>query len=134
MEDAISMISGFIQDCFPEEKNIKKQAIEMAKRHIKNKALYFLINKDNEVLSMASNNRNTLNTACISHVYTPPKLRGRGHGSLITAMVSKRMLHSGKKYCNLFTNLENPTSNSIYQKIGYKLIGKSKHFNFLGRT
>jgi predicted GNAT family acetyltransferase len=37
-------------------------------------------------------------------------------------------LKSGKKFCNLFTDLLNPTSNSIYQKIGYRKIGESKHF------
>jgi hypothetical protein len=43
------------------------------------------------------------------------------------------MLEVGKKFCNLFTDLLNPTSNSIYQKIGFRKIGESKHFKLTER-
>ena len=31
----------------------------------------------------------------------------------------------------LFTDLDNPTSNSIYKNIGYKMIGRSKDIRFM---
>ena len=55
----------------------------------------------------------------IGPVYTPPELRGRGYGSACTAEVSRRALESGAAACTLTTDLANPTSNAIYQRIGY---------------
>jgi predicted GNAT family acetyltransferase len=56
----------------------------------------------------------------IGPVYTPPELRGRGYASAATAAVSQQLLDEGRQFCFLFTDLSNPTSNSIYQKIGYR--------------
>ena len=56
----------------------------------------------------------------IGPVYTPPELRGRGYASALTAAVTELVLSRGRRFCFLFTNLANPTSNSIYQKIGYR--------------
>ncbi|MGH2516727.1 MAG: GNAT family N-acetyltransferase [Ktedonobacterales bacterium] len=56
----------------------------------------------------------------IGPVYTPPELRGHGYASAATAAVSQMLLDSGRQFCFLFTDLSNPTSNSIYQKIGYQ--------------
>jgi ribosomal protein S18 acetylase RimI-like enzyme len=52
-------------------------------------------------------------------VYTPPELRGRGYASALVAELTASLLAGGRKYCFLFTNLANPTSNSIYQQVGY---------------
>lgn len=57
-------------------------------------------------------------------------MRGHGYGSLVTALVSEKVLKE-KKFANLFTDMTNPTSNSIYQKIGYKKIGENIHFDFI---
>ena len=35
-----------------------------------------------------------------------------------------------EKFASLFTDLSNPTSNSIYQKIDYTKIGQNIHFDF----
>ena len=37
-------------------------------------------------------------------------------------MSSQLMLDSGRQFCALFTDLANPTSNSIYQKMGYQAV------------
>ncbi len=121
---------GFIVDCFGEDEHSLNRASSLANRHIEQKDLYFLIDENNSILAMASNIRETKNTGSISLVYTPPAHRGRGYGSLVTALVSQKVLNSGKKYCNLFTNLENSTSNSIYQSIGYQKIGESISIRF----
>jgi predicted GNAT family acetyltransferase len=55
----------------------------------------------------------------IGPVYTPPELRRHGYGSACTAEVSRRALESGATACTLTTDLANPTSNAIYQRIGY---------------
>ena len=64
----------------------------------------------------------TPNGVRIGFVYTPPAWRGRGYASACTAGASQRALDSGYTFCCLYTDLGNPVSNSIYQKIGYRPI------------
>ncbi|MDH6579091.1 GNAT family N-acetyltransferase [Kitasatospora sp. MAP5-34] len=56
----------------------------------------------------------------IGPVYTPPELRGRGYASALVAAVSAHALAQGAREVLLYTDLANPTSNSIYQKLGYQ--------------
>ena len=78
--------------------------------------------QDNIPVSMASFGGTTPNGIRISAVYTPPEYRRRGYARSCVAAISQTLLDRGRKYCFLFTDLANSTSNSIYQKIGYKPI------------
>jgi len=72
-----------------------------------------------------------IETVCvIAGVYTPPYFRNRGYATASTAAISQIGLNKGYKKCVLYTDLANPTSNSIYQKIGYKAIGDSLMMGF----
>jgi uncharacterized protein len=71
---------------------------------------------------MASFSGATPNGIRISPVYTPPEHRRKGYAISCVATLSQMLLDKGNKYCFLFTDLANPTSNSIYQKIGYQPI------------
>ncbi len=62
----------------------------------------------------------TPNGIRIGPVYTPPAERGRGYASALVAAVSQEALDSGRRFCFLFTDAANPTSNHIYQEIGYQ--------------
>jgi len=74
-------------------------------------------------VSEAMATRPTPHGISIGLVYTPPELRRRGYATALVAELSQRMLDSGREFCTLFTDLANPISNSIYQKIGYQPIG-----------
>jgi len=63
----------------------------------------------------------------IGNVYTLPAHRGRGYAAALVAAMSQRELDRGKAFCSLYTDAANPTSNSIYRKIGYRRIGDSIH-------
>ncbi|WP_018687159.1 GNAT family N-acetyltransferase [Actinokineospora enzanensis] len=56
----------------------------------------------------------------IGPVYTPPEHRGRGYGSAVTAAAARWAIAQGASDVLLFTDLDNPTSNSIYRKIGFR--------------
>lgn len=56
----------------------------------------------------------------IGPVYTPKAFRKNGCGTNATAALSQHLLNAGSEYCSLFTDLANPTSNKIYQNIGYR--------------
>jgi uncharacterized protein len=62
----------------------------------------------------------TPNGIRVGPVYTPPDERGKGYASALVAAVSQAELDAGRRYCFLFTDLANPTSNHIYQAIGYE--------------
>ena len=55
----------------------------------------------------------------VGPVYTPPEQRGRGYASACVAKVSQQLLDVGVRVC-LFTDQANPTSNRIYQALGYE--------------
>jgi GNAT superfamily N-acetyltransferase len=56
----------------------------------------------------------------VGPVYTPPELRGRGYAGAVTATVSHVALDAGVTDVLLYTDLANPTSNALYQRIGYR--------------
>lgn len=121
---------GFVSDCFPNHKSPREEAQKISENLLTNKNLYLLKNKTGEFVSMIGNSRNSPNGASISYVYTPKIHRRNGYGSKITALLSQKLLDQGFKFCNLYTDLLNPTSNSIYKKIGYEMIGENKHISF----
>jgi predicted GNAT family acetyltransferase len=79
---------------------------------------------------MAAHTGPTPNGVRVGAVYTPPELRGRGYASACTAAVTQRLLADGRRFCFLFTDLSNPTSNSIYQKIGYRPVCDVDQYRF----
>jgi len=66
----------------------------------------------------------------IGGVYTPPNERRRGHASACTAALTQRMLDAGRRCCFLYTDFTNPTSNKIYQAIGYAFVCEARVFHF----
>jgi predicted GNAT family acetyltransferase len=126
-------IKGFLKECFPDSPVVDENIENLMNRNLNNNSLYLLNNKKNEIVSMAANVRSTLNGGTISLVYTPPMLRGKGYASCMVALLSGKIMNDGKKFANLFTDLTNPTSNFIYQKIGFVKIGQNIHFDFINR-
>ena len=85
---------------------------------------------DGEVVSTTISVRPQIKGICISGVYTPPEHRQRGYARALVAQVSKEMLSRGFELTNLFTDLSNPTSNKIYQEIGYKPVCDYHQYSF----
>lgn len=57
--------------------------------------------------------------ARVGPVYTPGAYRRRGFGAAVTSAATAAALEAGADNVVLYTDLANPTSNSIYQRIGY---------------
>jgi predicted GNAT family acetyltransferase len=85
---------------------------------------------DPEPVSMAGWAGRTPNGVRVNFVYTPPECRGRGYASACVAALSQHLLDSGRKFCCLFTDLANPTSNKIYQAIGYRRVCDFRYVRF----
>ena len=86
---------------------------------------------DPEPVSMAGWSGRTTNGVRINFVYTPRGCRRRGYASACVATLSQHLLDSGRRFCTLFTDLANPTSNKIYRSIGYEHVGNFKHIEFV---
>jgi predicted GNAT family acetyltransferase len=71
-------------------------------------------------VSLAGVTRRSAGQVRVGPVYTPPERRGRGYGGAVTAAVSRAALDAGADEVLLFTDLANPTSNALYQRIGYE--------------
>jgi len=71
-------------------------------------------------VSMAGLTRMAIGQVRVGPVYTPPGLRGRGYAGAVTCVVSQAALDAGADRVLLFTDLANPTSNALYQRLGYE--------------
>jgi hypothetical protein len=83
-----------------------------------------------EIVSLAGWGGPTPHGIRIGPVYTPPALRGRGYATALTAELSQQLLDGrlfdgGRRFCFLYTDLANPTSNKIYERIGYRKVAES---------
>jgi uncharacterized protein len=76
--------------------------------------------EDARPVSMAAWAGSTGSIVRVNYVYTPPEHRGRGYASACVASLTQRLLDEGFALCCLYTDLANPTSNKIYQAIGYR--------------
>ena len=81
-------------------------------------------------VSMAGYTRELQTAIGVSFVYTPPYYRGKGYASSCVTQLSQMALDKGFTKCVLYTDLLNPTSNSIYQKIGYTPVCDSLMLKF----
>lgn len=79
----------------------------------------YLWEDDDQPVSIAAGRAAGL-LARIGLVYTPPAYRNQGYATACVAAVSQKLLDQGYPSCFLLTDLANPTSNHIYQQIGYR--------------
>jgi hypothetical protein len=85
---------------------------------------------DPEPVAMASFSGATPNGIRVNWVYTPPESRRKGYATNLVAHLSQQLLDEGRKSCFLFTDQANPTSNRIYQKLGYERVSDSERWEF----
>ena len=104
------------------------EAREIAELRIADRDLFLW--DDGGPVSMVAKTRRTTHSISISLVYTPRELRGRGYASACVAALSQQLLDAGWGFCTLFTDLANPTSNDIYQRIGYRPVCDFTEYDF----
>ncbi|MCL1990401.1 MAG: GNAT family N-acetyltransferase [Defluviitaleaceae bacterium] len=122
-------IEGMTADCYGHLKNVEQNP----KNYLYQISTsdFYVLEVDGMPVSMAKIARKVESTCGIGYVYTPPYLRGKGYASACVATLSALMLNQGFLKCALYTDLANPTSNSIYQKIGYAPVCDSIEIKFI---
>lgn len=116
LDQVIAWANAFRDEAIPSDAPPRR---ELLARSI-DEANVYLWEDGGRVVSIAAKGRRTAHGVSVGLVYTPPALRGRGYASACVAALSQVILAEGATFCTLFTDLANPTSNSIYQKIGYR--------------
>lgn len=120
---------SYFLETIPWELPTKEEIRQMTLARVPREMTYVWIDKGT-LVSMANLARATETNITVNGVYTPPQFRRKGYAAALVAAVSNEGLKKGKKSCVLYTDLSNPTSNSIYQKIGYRPVADSKNYIF----
>jgi len=130
----IKYAQNFIHDIFI---NLPKDQVERHQKRIAkemqkwvSERFVYVLKIHNQIVSIAKAARDTPNGRAINLVYTPPEYRRRGYATEMVAKLCQFILNEGKKYCFLFTDLANPTSNKIYMNIGFKPILDVDEYRF----
>ncbi len=85
---------------------------------------------DGVPVSMAMLRGPAADVSRIGPVFTPRDRRGRGYGSAVTAATVESAQHTGVEDVVLFADLANPTSNGVYQRIGFDAVCDSVRIEF----
>jgi predicted GNAT family acetyltransferase len=93
--------------------------VESWARRYASKRFTFWETPDGTPVSIAATTPLIAGQSRVDPVYTPAHLSGRGYGGAVTAAVSRAALAAGAAEVVLFSDLSNPSSNSLYQRIGY---------------
>lgn len=91
----------------------------IAREGIEQRLIWLWRNPAGAPVSLAARTRVVAEVARIGPVYTPPARRRRGYAAALTAACTQAAQRAGASAVVLFTDLANPTSNKIYQQLGY---------------
>jgi RimJ/RimL family protein N-acetyltransferase len=127
----IPWVVAFAEEVLPKD--------DEAERHIRyvdsrltatNDAGMWFWEDDGRPVSVSGYGGATPNGMRIGPVYTPPELRGRGYATTLVSEQSRWLLGTGRTLCFLYTDLDNPTSNALYRRIGYRMVAESGEVRF----
>jgi predicted GNAT family acetyltransferase len=107
-----------------------EEAASWAQTRIGTGEVYLWVLPDGSIVSLLATTRPLWRVISIAYVYTPPELRGHGYASRSVAALSQHLLDSGWERCSLYTDLSNPTSNTIYQQLGYRPVHDFNEYDF----
>ena len=114
-EIVLAWIKAFHQEAMGKE--FSPNESERYRERIQNGEIFLW--DDDGPTSMALKTRPMQSSITIGGVYTPPEQRNHGYASSCVAALCKELL-TEYRYCVLYTDLSNPTSNAIYKKMGFK--------------
>jgi len=115
----IAWMHAFLTDAHGDPKDMEAETLVEGSLRTGSRT-FALWEVDGRPVSMAGVTGPTPHGIRVGPVYTPPADRGHGFASAVTAAASQAQLDQGRRFVFLFTDLANPTSNKIYQAIGYE--------------
>jgi len=92
---------------------------EDLRHRIEGGRVFVWVDEDDRPVHVTAATMPTFGVSRVGPVYTPREHRGRGIASRAVFEVSRLLRDSGERAC-LFTDQANPTSNRIYEALGYE--------------
>lgn len=131
-EVIIEWTNAFIDEALPDEPTDESAVRRSIERTLASAgpAAVWLWDVADRAVAMSRHGSPTGSGIRIGGVYTPPDERGNGWASALVAAQSDWLLSNGYDFCFLFTDLANPTSNAIYERIGYRLVAEGASYSF----
>lgn len=128
---AIGWALAFADEVLPEELDRERHVrlIEARLQASEDSGLW-IWEDDGEPVSLSGYGGSTPHGIRIGPVYTPPDRRGRGYATSLVAEQSRWLIGTGRSLCFLYTDLDNPTSNALYRRIGYRMVAEAKEVRF----
>jgi GNAT superfamily N-acetyltransferase len=124
LDTLVPWVSAFFDEIGEIE---REEPAKLAKARVQSGSLF--VWDDRGPVSMAGWSGKTENGVRVNLVYTPADKRSRGYAWACVSALTERLLAEGNKFCCLYTNLANPISNRIYERIGYRPICDVSDFN-----
>jgi predicted GNAT family acetyltransferase len=125
----LEWFQDFVDEAIP---SFGEDAERLVEGSLKTQSVYLW--EDGVPVSFACGSKSLPSAARIGPVYTPPEYRRKGYATACVAALSQQLLKQGCHSCFLFTDLANPTSNYIYQAIGYRPICDWHDYSFISKT
>ena len=132
-EDDLDLVAAWSQAFAEELEHFgppPASAREFAARSLRTGAGHMLWEVDGEPVAYAKASRVIAGMSRVAPVYTPPKQRGHGYAAAVTAAVSRWALEADAERVLLFTDLDNPTTNRLYPRVGYRPVHDAVEFAF----
>jgi len=128
--DDVGLAAGWLSE-FQAEAGVPSTDVESAARAgVADGRIWLWEAQDATPVSLAGRTATAIGVARVAPVYTPPEARRRGYGAAITAACTADALQRDAEHVVLFTDLANPTSNSIYQRIGFRPVADRRVVRF----
>ena len=126
-------VGAFSADVHSPVERTRDQRLEYVDRRIEHGMLW-LWEDDGTPVSMALRTPVVEGISKISVVYTPPGHRGHGYAAASVAALCERLLADpGIDRCILYADLDNPTSNGVYRRIGFTPAAEAVDYTFRPR-
>jgi uncharacterized protein len=130
-EVLVDWLLAFEAEALPSPSGDEERARRIVAHRLDAERAGFMLWEDGEVVSVSGFGGETPHGIRIGPVYTPPERRGRGYATALVAELSSKLLAEGRRWCFLYTDLANPTSNAIYERIGYVRVCESAEIAFV---
>ena len=134
-DDDVRLIAGYVEAFWNEvehsvPKDARGTAVRMAAGRVAEGVFQLWLDESGAPVSLAGHTPIVAGMSRIGPVYTPPELRGRGYAAGATIAATQAALERGASEVLLFTDLANPVSNRLYQRLGYLPVSDRARLEF----
>lgn len=127
----VEWLEAFAEEAFPPQSRPPTNAGAVVDLRLRTPGEGLVLWEDGGPRCVVGFGGGTRNGIRIGPVYTPPEHRNHGYATACVAEVSRQLLDRGYRFCMLYTDLANPTSNRIYRRIGYEPVCDVAEFRFI---